>query len=42
MIPHPMYDNFGKKIAKNTARKLLQLPTDKKILLFFGFIRPYK
>lgn len=41
-LPHPLYDNFGEKIDSNQARKLLNLPLDKKILLFFGFIREYK
>lgn len=41
-IPHPLYDNFGKKISKETARKNLGLPADERIILFFGFIRKYK
>lgn len=41
-LPHPLYDNFGEKIDSNQARKLLNLPLEKKILLFFGFIREYK
>jgi glycosyltransferase involved in cell wall biosynthesis len=40
--PHPLYDHFGKKADQNEARKKLNLPTDKKIILFFGFIRDYK
>ena len=39
---HPFYDHFGVKIEKETARNELGIPTDKKILLFFGFIRKYK
>jgi glycosyltransferase involved in cell wall biosynthesis len=39
---HPLYDHFGKKLSKNEARKHLNIPTDKKILLFFGIIRDYK
>jgi glycosyltransferase involved in cell wall biosynthesis len=38
----PLFDNFGKKIPQQEARKILDLPADKKILLFFGFIRKYK
>src|SRR5688572_15243204 len=42
LVQHPLYDNFGDKISKNEARKKLGLPTDEKIILFFGFIRHYK
>lgn len=41
-IPHPLYDNFGEKISKDIARKYLNIETDEKIILFFGFIRKYK
>ena len=41
-IPHPLYDNFGEKISKETARKNLGLPVNERIILFFGFIRKYK
>lgn len=41
-IPHPLYDNFGEKIPKETARKNLGIAVDEKIILFFGFIRKYK
>ncbi len=47
-VIHPLYDNFGEIITKPEARKLLnektglQLTTDEKIILFFGFIRKYK
>lgn len=40
--PHPLYDNFGDKVSQIDARNHLQLPLDKKIVLFFGFIRDYK
>jgi len=40
--PHPLYDNFGAAIPKVTARERLGLEVDKKIILFFGFIRDYK
>lgn len=40
--PHPNYTHFGEKIEKATARDFLGLPHDKKLLLFFGFIRKYK
>ena len=39
---HPLYDNFGEAVPANEARKVLNLPQDKTILLFFGFIRDYK
>lgn len=39
---HPLYDNFGEAVERTVARKQLDLPSDKKILLFFGFIRAYK
>lgn len=41
-IPHPLYDNFGKKISKEDARKKLDISQGDKIILFFGFIRKYK
>ncbi len=39
---HPLYDHFGAKVDKIAARKKLNIPPDKKVLLFFGFIRSYK
>lgn len=39
---HPLYDNFGAPIDKTVAREILGIPSDKKIILFFGFIRQYK
>ena len=42
MVQHPLYDNFGEAISKNEARNNLGLAVDEKIILFFGFIRPYK
>ncbi len=41
-VPHPLYDNFGEKISKEEARKVLEIKQDDKVLLFFGFIRKYK
>ncbi len=41
-IPHPLYDNFGRKISKEEARKKLGIGLDEKLILFFGFIRNYK
>jgi glycosyltransferase involved in cell wall biosynthesis len=42
-VAHPLYDNFGDPVAKEAARKELNLPSlPQKIILFFGFIRAYK
>jgi glycosyltransferase involved in cell wall biosynthesis len=40
--PHPLYNHFGAKIEQKTAREKLGISADKKIILFFGFIRGYK
>ena len=40
--PHPIYNHFGGKIPRVDALNSLNLPTDKKTLLFFGLIREYK
>ncbi len=40
--PHPLYDNFGKKISREEALKTLKLSPDYRYILFFGFIRDYK
>lgn len=40
--PHPLYSHFGEKVAPEEARKKLNIPAEKKVLLFFGFIRDYK
>lgn len=40
--PHPLYDHYGKLLSKEEAQKKLLLDTDKKYVLFFGFIRAYK
>ncbi len=42
LIQHPLYDNFGEKINKETARKNIGIVGHEKIVLFFGFIRKYK
>ncbi len=41
-VDHPLYDHFGEALSQFDARQVLGLPSDKKILLFFGFIRKYK
>ena len=43
--PHPVYD-FGEpgksRISKEQARRELDLPEGDRLVLFFGFIKPYK
>lgn len=39
---HPLYDNFGAAIDKEEAKNYLHIATEKKLILFFGFIRKYK
>lgn len=40
---HPTYNMFKiKDMSREEARKILGIPEDKKILLFFGFVREYK
>jgi len=41
-IPHPIYNTFGDKLDKNIALKNLNLNSNDKHLLFFGFVRKYK
>ena len=40
--PHPIYEHYGTKKSKTEARSRLGLDSEKKYLLFFGFIRDYK
>jgi glycosyltransferase involved in cell wall biosynthesis len=39
---HPPYDHFGDRIEQRVAREKLGIHPDKKVLIFFGFIRDYK
>lgn len=39
---HPIYNHFDEKIEMSKAREMLGIPVNKKVLLFFGFIRDYK
>ncbi len=41
-LRHPLYDNFGAILDKETACAELGIDPNQKILLFFGFIRNYK
>ncbi|MEG2666295.1 MAG: glycosyl transferase family 1, partial [Bacteroidales bacterium] len=40
--PHPIYDNYGFGVDKNTACQSLGIDPNKDYLLFFGFVRDYK
>jgi len=40
-VPHPVYEIFGPAIPKSRAQEQLSLPSPF-VLLFFGYIRPYK
>ncbi|MFQ5822865.1 MAG: glycosyltransferase [bacterium] len=40
-IQHPIYDIFGEVIDKNKAKKEIGLH-DRRIILFFGYVRAYK
>jgi D-inositol-3-phosphate glycosyltransferase len=42
LVPHPVYDVFGERSDKETARARLGLPAGKPLILFFGYIRAYK
>ncbi|HEX2534926.1 MAG TPA: glycosyltransferase, partial [Chitinophagaceae bacterium] len=42
LVQHPLYDTFGAPVPATEARQKLDLPQDRRILLFFGFIRKYK
>ncbi len=40
--PHPMFENFGGRVAREEACRRLGLDPEKRYLLFFGLIRDYK
>ena len=40
--PHPLYDNFGAKTLRGEACERLGLDSQRRYILFFGFIRKYK
>jgi glycosyltransferase involved in cell wall biosynthesis len=43
MNPHPIYDFFdGNRFDRESARRELELELDGPVILFFGYIRPYK
>ena len=39
---HPIYDNYGEIMSVKEAREYLNLDTEGKYVMFFGFIRDYK
>jgi glycosyltransferase involved in cell wall biosynthesis len=41
-LHHPLYDNYGESVPRETALTKLGLTSHKKYALFFGFIRKYK
>lgn len=41
-LQHPLYNNFGERIAREEAQKKLGLSAGKRNILFFGLIRDYK
>lgn len=42
VLPHPHYDHFGNALPKHEAQRALGIADDRRVLLFFGFIREYK
>ncbi|NLB26865.1 MAG: glycosyltransferase [Bacteroidales bacterium] len=42
LSPHPLFDNFGEPVSRDKALKILNLNSDYRYILFFGFIREYK
>jgi len=40
--PHPVFSNFGEKVPRNEACQRLNMPVEKRYVLFFGLIRDYK
>ncbi|MBI5020625.1 MAG: glycosyltransferase [Ignavibacteriales bacterium] len=40
-VPHPVYENFGEPMNKETARTNLGI-NSKKVILYFGYVRAYK
>jgi D-inositol-3-phosphate glycosyltransferase len=40
-VPHPVYENFGTPQPKESAKAALGISA-KKVILYFGYVRPYK
>lgn len=41
-VGHPVYDAYGEAVPSSLARSRLALSENAPVLLFFGFVRPYK
>ncbi len=41
-LPHGIFEIFGEPMPISDARRLLELPQDVPVILFFGYIRKYK
>jgi glycosyltransferase involved in cell wall biosynthesis len=42
LVQHPLYDHFPERISKEQAAENLHIDPQRKVILFFGFIRKYK
>ena len=42
VLSHPVYDHFGDKITREESLNRLNLPSEIRYILFFGFIKKYK
>ncbi|MCL6523846.1 MAG: glycosyltransferase [Thermoflavifilum sp.] len=42
LVPHPVYDVYGKPVSRDEACQKLGLDSNLRYVLFFGFIRAYK
>jgi glycosyltransferase involved in cell wall biosynthesis len=42
LSPHPLFDNYGPLVLRDSAIKSLNFESDNSFILFFGFIRAYK
>ncbi len=40
--PHPIYNQYGAILPASAARRMLKIPENVPLVLFFGFIRKYK
>lgn len=40
--PHPVYDNYGEAVSRESAAEFLKLDKETRYILFFGLIRDYK
>lgn len=42
ITPHPLFDNYSEPVSRSEALTHLNLNSDDRFILFFGFIRKYK